>query len=460
MNTPSSLPKETALGGLLKTLFTELERSGQSYCVCGNYEGLPEYTSHDVDIWASDVEAFEKILYASAEKNGLTLYLRNRLANGSNNFFYKTSPGIEFVHIDVLSECAWASFVPIVRSARIGEGRVKYRGFFVAEPIVESAMHLLYPLLHAGKVKDKYREKIFSFREEPRFALILEEAVGKDGAGELLAKISRRDWKGIEKNAGRYRLQAVLNSLARDNVRVARAFISFAWTNVARLFSPSGLFMAVMGPDGCGKTTLSNRLLEKFGDCFTSGKLKKFYWRPFLLPRIADLSPFKKKGKPRNGLEDVGLRTVSMSPKARLAYLLKFLYYWADFVAGRLKYQSAWSRGGLVFFDRYYYDHMVYPERFGFSVPKPLMRALGRLIPEPDLKFYLHAPPKRLLERKQELPASEIIRQQEEYRRLIASLKGGYVIDTSRTIEETEQEIMRICASFMAKRLKRGGING
>jgi len=247
MNTPSSLPKETALGGLLKTLFTELERSGQSYCVCGNYEGLPEYTSHDVDIWASDVEAFEKILYASAEKNGLTLYLRNRLANGSNNFFYKTSPGIEFVHIDVLSECAWASFVPIVRSARIGEGRVKYRGFFVAEPIVESAMHLLYPLLHAGKVKDKYREKIFSFREEPRFALILEEAVGKDGAGELLAKISRRDWKGIEKNAGRYRLQAVLNSLARDNVRVARAFISFAWTNVARLFSPSGLFMAVMG---------------------------------------------------------------------------------------------------------------------------------------------------------------------------------------------------------------------
>ncbi|MBI2412852.1 MAG: hypothetical protein HYV24_06560 [Deltaproteobacteria bacterium] len=456
MNTPSSLPRETALGGLLKTLFAELERSGLPYCVCGNYEGLPEYTSHDVDIWTSDVAAFEAALYASAQKCGLMLYLRNRLANGSNNFFYKTHPEIEFVHIDVMSECSWASFVPIVRSRTIGEGRVKYRGFYVAEPVVESAMHLLYPLLHAGKVKDKYREKIFSLRDNARFALIVEEAVGKDGAAELRAKISRRDWKGIEKDAVRLRLKTFLNSLAKDNIRVAKAFLSFAWTNVARLFSPSGLFIVVMGPDGCGKTTLSGRLLEKFGDCFTSGKLKKFYWRPFLLPRIADLSPFRKNKKPKNDSEDVGLRTVDMSPRARLSYLLKFLYYWADFVTGRLRYQSAWSRGGLVFFDRYYYDHMVYPERFGFSVPKSLMRALGRLIPDPDLKFYLHAPPKRLLERKQELPAEEIMRQQEEYQRLISSLKGGHTIDTSRTIEETEQEIMRICASFMANRLKRG----
>lgn len=456
MNTPSSLPKETALGALLKTLFAELERSGPPYCVCGNYEGLPEYTSHDVDVWTSDVKAFEKILYASAERCGLTLYLCNRLANGSNNFFYKTYPKMEFVHIDVLSECAWASFVPIVRSARIGEGRVKYRGFHVAEPVVETAMHLLYPLLHSGKVKDKYREKIYSFRENPRFALILEEAVGRDGAGDLRAKISRKDWKGIEKYAGLYRLQTILNALIRDNVRVAKAFLSFAWTNVVRLFSPAGLFIVVMGPDGCGKTTLSTRLLEKFSDCFTSGKLRKFYWRPFLLPRIAELSPFRKKGKPKNGPEDVGLRTVNMSPMARLAYLLKFLYYWADFVAGRVRYQSAWSRGGLVFFDRYYYDHMVYPERFGFSVPKPIMRALGRLIPDPDLKFYLHAPPKRLLERKQELPAAEIIRQQEEYKRIISSLEGGHVIDTSRTIEETEQEMIAICASFMAERIKRG----
>lgn len=459
MNTPSSLPKETALGGLLKTLFAELERNGPRYCVCGNYEGLPEHTSHDVDVWTSDVKAFEAALYASAKRCGLTLYLRNRLANGSNNFFYKTRPEIEFVHIDVLSECSWASFVPIVRSARIGEGRVKYNGFHVAEPVVESAMHLLYPLLHAGKVKEKYREKIYSLRENPRFALILEEAVGRDGAGELLARISRRDWKGIEKDALRLRIKTFLNALAKDNIRMARAFLSFARTNVARLFSPAGLFIVVMGPDGCGKTTLSARLLEKFGDCFTSGKLRKFYWRPFLLPRIADLSPFRKNKKSKNDSEDVGLRTVDMSLRARLSYLLKFLYYWADFVAGRLRYQSAWSRGGLVFFDRYYYDHMVYPERFGFSVPKPLMKALGRLIPDPDLKFYLHAPPKRLLERKQELPAAEIIRQQGEYMRLIESLKGGHVIDTSRTIEETEQEIMRICASFMAERLRRG-VNG
>lgn len=445
---------ETALSGLLKTLLADLEKSKLDYCVCGNYEQLPNYTSHDVDIWTSDINAFEGVLYDSARKCGLTLYLRNRQANGSNNFFYRTGREMEFVRIDILSECSFASFVPIVRSSRIGEGRIRYKGFYVAEPVVESAMHLLYPLLHIGKVKEKYREKIFSYSGNTRFSAILSEAVGKTGARDLLARVSRKDWKGIEAGAGRYRRMALLNSLFKDNVKLARAFASLVWTNVTRLVRPAGLLIVLMGPDGCGKTTLSGRILEKFEGCFASGRIRKFYWRPFLLPRIAKLSPGGKsrmKGEP----EDAGLRTVSMSPAKRLGYLLKFIYYWVDFAAGRLKYQSAWSKGGLVLFDRYYYDHMVYPERFGFSVPRPLMSALRRFVPDPDLKFYLHAPPKDLLARKQELPINEIKRQQEEYKRIISGLNGGHVMDTSRPVEEVERDIIRTCAEYMAKRLSR-----
>jgi thymidylate kinase len=444
------------LRSLLIPLFEEAEKVDIDYCVCGNYHGLPDYTSHDIDIWAKDSNAFEKILLNVSQKNGFTLYLCNRTANGFNNYFYKTGiDGISIVQVDILRDCAWLPFIPIVRSKRIGKGRIRYKDFWVADTVVESAMHLLYPLLHSGNVKEKYREKIYLQKDNVRFKQILSEALGSKVAKEMVTRISMKDWQGLERDVKRYRIKLVIKSLLRDNVRNIGRFFEFAITNISRLFSPAGLFIVFMGSDGCGKTTIVNDLSIKMGSYFTSGKIKKFYWRPFFLPRLSALVPFKGNRKRIENTEDSGLRAVSSNPIARLKYLLKFIYYWVDFVMGRIRYQSIWSRGGLVFFDRYYYDHMVYPERFGFSVPGWVMKMLMALVPEPELKFYLHASPETLVERKQELSIEEIRRQDKEYKRIISSLDGGCQINTDRSLDETESEIIGICLSHMARRLKR-----
>jgi thymidylate kinase len=444
------------LSSLLIPLFEEVEKKSIDYCVCGNYHELPDSTSHDIDIWAKDIHVFQKTLLNVSQKSGFTLYLCNKTVTGFNNFFYKAvENGLFFMQVDVLSECAWLPFIPIVRTKRIEEERLKYKNFWVAGPIVESTMHLLYPLVHFGKVKEKYREKIYLLKETTRFKVLLAEALGSKTADEIIAFIGAKDWQGLEREVKHLRVRLLINSLIKDNIKNFRAFFNFVTTNISRLFYPSGLFVVLMGPDGSGKTTIINDLSTKLNNCFTSGKIKKFYWRPFFLPRLSALVPFKKeKGNSENPV-DAGLRTVSRHPVDRVKYLLKFLYYLLDFIIGRIRYQSNWSRGGLVLFDRYYYDHMVYPERFGFHVPKWVMKSMMALIPEPELKIYLHASPETLMGRKQELPIEEIMRQDKEYKRIISSLDGGCLISTDRSLDETEKEIMKTCMSSMAKRLKR-----
>jgi thymidylate kinase len=449
-------PAESHLKDLLVPFFSELDRQGLPYCVCGNYEELPERTSHDVDIWAEDTDRVEGVLFRVAKEAGFTRYLYHKTSNGSNNFFYITQgDSFEFTRIDLLKECAWRSFIPIVKADQIKKRRLRYKNFYIVAPQVEACMHLLYPLATNGRVKDKYRDKIYSFRDDAEFQALLAESLGRTAAKDILCRIRRTDWDGIEKDASSYRTALFRRMACGDNVERLSYAYQFLKTNFGRVLQPAGLFAVFIGPDGCGKTTIVNQLSASLSRALLPGKIKRFYWRPFLLPRLRRLVPFASEPADRESPSPRS-RKLNLSPKSKAVYLIKYLYYSADFMLGRLKYQAAWSRGGGVFFDRYYYDHMVYPQRFGFVVPKGVMRFLKNFVPEPDLVFYLWAPSASLLDRKMELPLEEVTRQTQEYHRLADELPNFHVVDSSSPLHETERRIIKACLDRMAERLDKG----
>lgn len=440
---------------LLNPLFEKLNAQNVFYCVCSNYISLPEYTDHDVDIWTKNPKEFEGILFTIAKQHGFSLYLHNVTANGSNNFFYKKIGNtIDVIRIDLLCETACLSFIPIVRASLIGESRVKYKNFYVAEGAVEAGMNLLYPLLHSGQVKDKYKERIYSFRNNVKFKEILINALGNATAEYLFQKIDGKDWKNIEKKVRNFKLKVLLSFIIHDNIKVIKGFLKFIITNVKRLFRPSGLFIVFVGPDGSGKSTIVDILFSSSKQLFISDKIKKFYWRPFLLPRLTKFLPFKRNKENKEN-ESIGIRNIKLTFLNRFLFIIKYMYYSLDFIIGRIKYQFCWSRGGIVIFDRYYYDHMVYPERFGFKVPFGLMKFMLKFVPEPNLNFYLYAPPEELEKRKKDLQIEEIIRQQNKYEQIILTFRNAYKINSSRPLDEVQKEIIRICLDFMAKRVKR-----
>ncbi len=445
----------SSLRYLLTPFFKVLNSKSIPYCVCGNHESLPEYTSHDVDIWTENLKLTERLLYEVAAVNGFIHYLRNKTANGSNNFFFKSAEqSFEIIRIDLMDECAWKSIIPIVTAERIGASRTQFKDFFVSDPALQTAMHLLYPLLTKGKIREKYKEAIYFFRDDMVFRRVIREAVGDDTAAELIEKISNRDWEAIERDAHIYRRGSIYRVAVNMNIRRLWRLIRFFSTNLCRLAKPSGLFISLIGLDGCGKTTILKSLDGFFEKAFLPGKIRRFYWRPFYLPRIKALFSPTRSNEPNQAIGNNAPQIVKQIPLHMTFYFIKFLYYLTDFIVGRVKYQSAWSRGGIVCFDRYYYDHLLYPQRFGFIMPQIFMKMCLRLVPKPDIVFYLDAPPKVLIHRKQELSMEEIRRQRGKYETLILELPNAIKIDTTTSLQETLDTITKSCLATMSERVR------
>jgi thymidylate kinase len=455
LNHNNDVNANSSLRYLLAPFFEALNYASLSYCVVGNHENLPEYTSHDVDIWTENLKLTEKLLLEVAAANGFVHYLGNKTANGSNNFFF-TSPekSFEIIRIDLMDECAWKSIIPIVTAEKIGRTRAQFKNFFVSDPTLQTAMHLLYPLLTKGRIKDKYREKIYSLRNNIDFRRVIRGAIGNGKAARLIDKVTTRDWKAIERDAHIYRRGSIYRAAFKMDIRRLWRLTRFFSTNIYRVAKPSGLFIALIGLDGCGKTTILRSLDQFFEEAFLPGKARRFYWRPFYLPRIKVLFSPRKREEPNPVIGNIAPQMVRQTPLHMIFYFFKFLYYLTDFIIGRVKYQSVWSRGGIVCFDRYYYDHLLYPQRFGFIMPQIFMKMFLRLVPKPDIVFYLDAPPKVLFHRKQELSMDELKRQRWKYETLIAELPNAIKIDTTSSLQETLDTITKSCMATMSERVR------
>jgi len=447
----------TTLSRLLVPLFVCLNTCGQLYCVCGNYAKLPLHTDNDVDIWAKNTSFVTQLIESICANLNYKMFLKNSNSTGSNLFFYSLEDKqYAFIHIDVLQECRWKSFLPLVKAITIEGQRKQYENFWVANETVDAAMHLMYPLSRFGKVTPKYYEDIIKEARNDDFWQIIQDGWGASFAKKVMPLIEKGMWAHVEKEFTRHKMKLFLYSLNKVRYTEIKSLILFVTSNIKRLIKPNGLFIAFIGPDGCGKTTIQNNLQPFFEKCFTKGKIKKFYWRPFLFPRIqALLLRNKRTVQTVDDNEDISARLEllhKVGVRKYFVHCIKLLYYWLDYILGRSKYQGAWSRGGIVCFDRYWGDLLVFPERFGISVPTWITKIFGFFVPQPDIVFYLHAAPEVLISRKPELPFTEIKRQTEQYSALCERYKNYYLINGDQPKEKVLADIIQTCLETMAQR--------
>lgn len=440
------------LSCLLKQFFGALSEHEIDYCVIGNYHGLPDYTSNDVDVWVNDVPQAESILLALAKDCGLVLYMRNKTANGSNNYFYRetTQNDFEIVKIDLMHEVAYRSIIPIIESDLIRANRKLYNSFFVANDELEAVLHLIYPLVTFGIVKEKYREKLKMYAQNTRFVSCVRDVLSLKLAEKILRAVNSSDWGAVERTSNAVRARLMLRALLSFGGARAKIVWDFLNSLARRSIQKNGIVVAFTGIDGAGKTTIKDALVQHSNKFFPKQNCVQYYWRPFLLPRISAF--FGGRGQVEE-YSQRGVRVVNSSAIGKLKGLLKYFYYVLDFNIGQAKYFRVSHTGGLVVFDRYHFDNIVYPERFGFVVNKNMMRFVDRyFIPQPDMLFYFTASTDSLYNRKMELAKEEIESQKSAYESEIQGNGNVYVICTDGAMDDSLNAVLLACFRKMSER--------
>lgn len=202
--------------------------------------------------------------------------------------------------------------------------------------------------------------------------------------------------------------------------------------------SNRGMMICILSTDGGGKSSVSKAILEKLLGCFR--KTDKLHWRPGVLPQIRTLL-----GKSRLENEFVIANPHSLKRRSRITSFLRWMYYLFDYIIGYyFKILPMKIKTTAVIMDRYYYDIIVDPIRYGFNLPKWLLKLPLRFIPKPDLTIYLDNTPEELYKRKQELPIEELERQVRDWREFIPSLPNARIVTTNKPLEDVVYEVTRL----------------
>ena len=209
--------------------------------------------------------------------------------------------------------------------------------------------------------------------------------------------------------------------------------------NVRSVNHGEGAFLVFLGPDGVGKTTLSNEISAALAPVFSGQHF--FRWRPAIFARAPRPSALPHS-KP--------LRSV----KGSVSYLV---FLWLDFVAGYLfRYRQMLRQGELVVFDRYYHDLLIDPKRYRYNRPLWLARMLRHLVPPRDaFLVVLDADEQTIFTRKQQLALEEIRRQRMVYRQFARVTPLSVLVATDSSLSECKTRALSALFRHLADRTER-----
>lgn len=207
-------------------------------------------------------------------------------------------------------------------------------------------------------------------------------------------------------------------------------------------------FVCIVGTDGSGKTTQCRRLhqtLEQEGHnvryswCKFESKLLQYVVQAVkgvFAKKGEDMSSYDKRKEKKNSILSNRL--------VRIPFLLFILIHYYTQVI-----RDIWIpllRGKTVVCDRYVYDTVVdITVDFGYSVEtaRKLLAIYQRLIPQPDIVIYLEVEPKVSLERKDDIPNEEFVREKKAVYDALMADTGATIVSGHDTIDEVETNILR-----------------
>lgn len=202
-------------------------------------------------------------------------------------------------------------------------------------------------------------------------------------------------------------LHAFRRNLTRRPFALIGEMSRWGWSYLRNyLGRGTGFAIGFTGPDGAGKTTVIDMVIDRLGDVFRKAHAY-YHFRPALFGNLGDVAQKAgvKKEVDRNYSDPHrGGRTSAINSLARLSY------YTVDYIVGywaKVKSQTRITR--LVIFDRYFSDIICDSRRSRIYLPYRFLNLWRKLfIPSLRYNILLTASTDTILERKRELSREDI----------------------------------------------------
>lgn len=411
--------RQTSMAGFLLALFATLEEKQISYCLLRDGEQFDKLAnSTEVDLLVAE-EQLDQLQDVLASLDFVRL---PNWGHAPHHFFLTYNEDADrWLKLDVVTNISYGKPVRALHTA-LAAGCLERRRCCGPTYIPAAEDELVTLLLHC--VLDKGR---FDPARRRRLQTLSRENVDREYLSSLLASywlpsmswtqlgglIDRGEWATLlaqEKDlvaqlTGRDRLGTVGRRL-RD--RVLRKLNR--WAGFWQLRVP---MVALLAPDGAGKTTLASGIKET-----SYFPVRSIYM---------GLYQNEKSKSKRFQIPGLGL-------------MGRILTQWRRYLRGR--YHQ--GRARLVIFDRYTYDALLSPRR-----PLDVLRRFRRWLlanacPAPDLVIMLDAPGRLLYARKGEHTAAILEEQRQEYLQLRSQLPQIMVVDASQNSDCVRREVMSL----------------
>ena len=377
-------------------------REGINYAIMHGLERYPHSLGRDLDILMEKGHTDRALVLAAEaiEKEGWPIVIMPPPLHGKRIVAFAEDYELN-LEIHTMEGLRWftVSFVD--------KPEPQYQvGPFKVDPWASIIKRILLPLLGEGVKRFHDKPHELQVNERERILLRrLTKYLGRTNTlrvAQLLETCSAEELRAF---IPKLRRTLFLRSLLHP-VRAFANGVRFLKLHAGQYASPCGPVVAVVGPDGIGKSSALSALKAQLPLPFTGARLR--HWRPGLLPPLRTLV-----GRPP--------ATGSAAPRRNPGsfHWLRLVYYFFDFLFGYwLKDVPESSQQQIVLYDRCALDMSVDPVRFGLGSTRGT-RLLWKLTPKPDLVILLWDTPQRIAQRKQELGKEEIERQLSSWATLV-----------------------------------------
>lgn len=411
-----------------QSLFRLLERGGTAYCVVSDAREYAKTIAGDVAIVVEE-RAFPgvpRLVACFARDLGVHVVQWIRHEQAASCFvlaWARDGGGIDFLALDFCSDYfrGGRRLLPaaevLAQRGPATDGHGHEQGFQVPAAHVQFIHYLLKKVdeqelddAHGAYLSDRWHaDPGRALSWIGRYWPEVEDA-------ELIARAAeRKEWflvRGV--------LPRLRRALRRSAPLSAAGVLGELKRRFQRALRPTGMTVAVLGPDGDAKSSVMELVLADLAPAFHGTRCLR------LRPRIVGggRTPVRPVAAPH-----------ALPARGPIASVARLVHMLLGYIVGyALQVWPLTRRSTLVVFDHHARDLLVDQKRYRYGGPMSLARWTAKCVPAPDLWVLLDAPGDVLQAGKSEVSAGESWRQRRDYLELVEHLRNAAVVDAAREL--------------------------